>query len=173
MLYFGETQIQRLTQSMTILFSLRGEEAAFQRDRWTEDSKQHYLLQCNTISENTQNIRYNPTIKASLLQLCAKSFTARDLLSFCVGRYKSSVKLTRAISSEQSKGKSYVNLTFDGVFFTFIFNEGGGGLILSTLFLFVKTIEKVSFLHGKIKSIFRGVPQTIPFVTPENVQLWL
>ena len=36
-----------------------------------------------------------------------------------------------------------VNLTFDGLFFTLIFD--GGGLILSTLFQFVKTIEKVIF----------------------------
>ena len=48
---------------------------------------------------------------------------------------------------------------------------GGGGLILSILFLLVKTIEKVN-LHGKLKTIFltyRGVPYTIPLDTPENV----
>ena len=37
------------------------------------------------------------------------------------------------------------NLTVDGVFFTLILY--GGGLILSTLFLFVRTIEKVNFWH--------------------------
>ena len=42
----------------------------------------------------------------------------------------------------------HIDLTFDGVFFTFLFD--GGGLILSTLFPFVKTIEKVFFLHCKI-----------------------
>ena len=36
-----------------------------------------------------------------------------------------------------------INLTFDGVFFTLSLNGGGWGLILSTLLLLVKTIEKV------------------------------
>ena len=36
-----------------------------------------------------------------------------------------------------------INFTFDGVFFTLIFD--GGGLILSPLFSFVKPIEKVNF----------------------------
>ena len=32
-----------------------------------------------------------------------------------------------------------LNPTFDGMFFTLIFDGGGVGLIISTLFLFVKT----------------------------------
>ena len=46
-----------------------------------------------------------------------------------------------------------VNPSFDGGWNLTSFDEGGGGLILSTLFLFVKTIEKVNFLillHDKI-----------------------
>ena len=43
-----------------------------------------------------------------------------------------------------------LNLTFAEEFFTLLFD--GGGLILSTLFSFVKTIEKIwflgFFLHG-------------------------
>ena len=42
------------------------------------------------------------------------------------------------------------NLTFDGVFFTLIFDGIGGlGVILSALFLFVNTKEKVFFCNGK------------------------
>ena len=37
----------------------------------------------------------------------------------------------------------YLNLTFDGVFFSLIYD--GGGLILSTLFQIVKIIEKANF----------------------------
>ena len=37
------------------------------------------------------------------------------------------------------------NLTFDGVFLPLL-SRGGGRLILSTLFLLLKTIEKIHFL---------------------------
>ena len=43
-----------------------------------------------------------------------------------------------------------INLTFDGVFSDLIF-EGGGGLKVPPLFLFVKTIEKVIRLCTVLK----------------------
>ena len=60
---------------------------------------------------------------------------------------KAAQLLEEQSSLRTNKDKLSINLTFDGVFFTLMF-DGGGGVILSTLFLPVKTIKKVIFFEG-------------------------
>ena len=72
-------------------------------------------------------------------KLCISMFSYLNLVKF-KQNYNLILKFIIFVCDLLTK---IMNLTFDGVFFTLIVD--GGGLILSTLFPFVKTIEKVNF----------------------------
>ena len=68
----------------------------------------------------------------------------------CSGGKKSvenAVIIIRGGKCEKNIQIGSFNLTFGWMFFTHSFDGGGGGGILSTLFIFVKTIEKVNVLE--------------------------
>ena len=106
---------------------------------------------------NSKGFRVNlPTLRRSTLDwipsrdrlLSAKQNQSNLDRSFRVLRFRLLDHIHRFNKLRLSR-KSNLNLSFDGVFFTLSFDGqwgGGGGLILSTIFLLVKTIEKIFFL---------------------------